>query len=172
MSGATSIYDQIQPVAFTGMKVDSMDDNVDSYPSTGDIPFGRVCVFESANGHRIQLPADPIPGPVAGICLHDHIIGTYGNAYRQYDSVSTLTRGRVWADVSQLPGSAASILFGADVTFELATGMVTGIVSAATGLLINAKFRSGVIAVPPIWPSPTLGSGMIALVEMHYPFAG
>jgi hypothetical protein len=174
MSGATSVYELIQSTAFAGMKVDSMDDNVDTCPCGGvnEIPFGRVCVFESANGRRVQLPVDPVPGPLAGITLHDHIIGAYGNVYRQYDAVSVLTRGRVWADVSVMAGSAASIAYGNDVAFELATGMVTGIVSAATGAVINAKFRSGVIAVPPIWPSATLGSGLIALVELHYPFAG
>ena len=172
MSGAASIYEQLQAIAFTGMKVDSMDDNVDTYPVSGvnDIPFGRVMCFVGPNDNKVQLTADPLPGPIAGISLHDHVIGAFGNVYRQYDAMSCLTRGRVWADVSTLAGSAASIAFGNNVTFELATGMVTGLVSAATGALANARFRSGPINVPPIWPSGTIGSGIIALVELHYPF--
>ena len=177
MSGSADIYDLIQPKAFVGMKVDSMDDNVDSYPSGGNIPFGRVCVFD-APGSRIVIvsPAAVLPGPIAGIALHDHVIGSIGAVvgipalsgwvpgYREYDAVSVLRKGRVWAQVHPALG-IAGIIPGARVSFEAITGLVTT-GTAGTAAIQNARFRSAPYQVPAIWPSSVLGSALIAEVEL------
>lgn len=166
-----SFYDQLQPIAFNGMKVDSMDDNVESWPAEGQILFGCVCNFASAGvggrGFRkVSVNNTPV-GPVAGIALHDHVIGAYGPGYKLYDAVSVLTRGRVWALVDT--SAPAPIQEGEPVTYMPATGMVT--TGAAGGALVlpNATFRSKAISIPPVWPSNTLGACIIAQVELHYP---
>jgi hypothetical protein len=166
-----SFYDQLQPIAFVGMKVDSMEDNVESWAAEGDIPFGCVCNFADATvggrgTRKVSINNTPV-GPVAGIALHDHVIGTYGPGYRLYDAVSVLTRGRVWAAVDPV---AAPIQEGEPVSYMPTTGFVT--VGAAGGALVipNATFRSKAYSVPPIWPSNTAGASIIAIVELHYPF--
>jgi hypothetical protein len=165
MSGSTAIYDLMQPVAFAGMKADSMDDNVDTRPAGGDIPFGRVCAFQGPNSHIVGVGPAVLLGPVAGISLHDHVIGAFGNRYRLHDAVSLLTRGRVWAEVS---ATATLIDFGTQVSFVMADGTVTGS-TAGTAALPNAVFRSRPVVIPPLFPSTTLGAMTIALVELHYP---
>jgi hypothetical protein len=183
-----TLYDLYMPPAFVGMKVDTMNDNVESRPAGGNIPFGRVCNYNNTGAggalgsqQVVSGVAGP-PGPAAGIALHDHIIGSFGGlvgvpsvtvppaGYRQFDAVSVLTRGRVWAEVSALAASA-NIIFGAPVDYEIATGMVTTGAPAGTAVLANATFRSAPIDIIPIWPSASLGAARIALVELHYPFA-
>ena len=119
MSGATSSgpYANYMAPAFIGMKADSMDDNVDTFAASAAIGVG-VAVQRTAAG-AITVKAGAVSSALCvGIALHDHIVG-YNGGYRQFDAVSVLTRGRVWADVSVMAGSAASIAFGNDVAFEL-----------------------------------------------------
>jgi hypothetical protein len=165
-----SFYDELQPIAFVGMKVDSMNDNVESWPSMGPIPFGCVCTFGDAGvggrgTRKVGVGNNPV-GPVAGIALHDHIIGAYGTGYRLYDAVSVLTRGRVWAQVDPV---AAPIQEGEPVSFMPDTGFVTTGAAGGALLMPNATFRSKVISIPPVWPSEVLGACTIAIVELHYP---
>jgi hypothetical protein len=104
---------------------------------------------------------------MVGIALHDHIIGSRGG-YIQYDAVSVLTRGRVWAKVSD----AANVEDGVYVAYDPATGEVTAGGAAGTKLL-NAVFRSKAVALPDVnevvWGDGALTLG--AVVELHYPFA-
>lgn len=164
-----SFYDALQPVAFVGMKVDTMNDNVESWPADSEILFGCVCTFGDGGvggrGTRKVSSANNPPGPIAGIALHDHVIGAFGPGYKQYDAVSVLTRGRVWAAVDE--SGAATVQEGEPVAFMADTGMVT----VGTGGLAYpfATFRSKAIQIPPVWPSTTLGKCLIAIVELHYP---
>ena len=174
MSGSTAVYDMLMPPAMIGMKVDSMYDNVDSYPSADDIPFGRVCVFAGTTlplVRRVRMSTAAGGGglgPPAGVALQDHVVGAYGPHYRNHDAVSVLTRGRVWAEVNDV---TAAIVPGTQVSYD----GVTGRVRTATGggpvalPLFHAIFRSGIIVVPPLWPSGALGGGRVALVEMNIP---
>lgn len=164
MSGSIAIYDMLQPIAFAGMKGDSMDDNVDSHPSSNEIPFGRICAFQGANSNIVGLGPVALIGPVAGIALHDHVVGAYGNGYRQYDAVSVLTRGRAWCEVA---AGAVQVAMNNPVSFITSDGTVTG-GTVGTAALPNAVFKSGIITIPPLFPSLTIGAMQIALVELHY----
>lgn len=160
MSGAYSPYTLYMPPAFVGMKVDSMDDNVESWAANADILIGTVVTRLTAAGtdkKAVQGGA----GAILGIALHDHIIASWG-MYKQYDAVSVLTRGRVWARV----GLATSIKDGTPVYYTAADGKVQAV--TAGGVLVpHATFRSGVITVPDV--SMATGGIAIAAVELHYP---
>jgi hypothetical protein len=163
MSESVPLYNSILPVAMPGMKVDSMNDNVESHPC-GSLPieFGVVCC--KATGRTI---AQGGVGDPLGISVHDHLVGSR-ETFTQYDAVNVLTRGRVWARCT-----GAGIADGARVYFNT-TGGNNGLVTAVVGtnkLLPNATFRSLARTIPPIWPSTTIGGGTIAVVELHYPMS-
>jgi hypothetical protein len=144
-----------------GMKADSMDDNVDTFAAAAPIPVGVVVSRVAPADMKVQAGG----AAMVGIALHDHIIGSRGG-YLQYDAVSVLTRGRVWAKVSD----ATNVEDGTYVHYDPATGMV----AAGTGTkLINAVFRSKAVPLPDVnqvvWGDGTSPLG--AIVELHYPFA-
>ena len=98
MSG--SPYANYMAPAFIGMKADSMDDNVDTFPASALINVG-VAVQRTAAGAATIKPGAASAALCVGVALHDHIIG-YNGGYRQYDAVSVLTRGRAWVAVMML----------------------------------------------------------------------
>lgn len=153
-------YSAYQSQAMVGMKADSMDDNVDTFAAAAPIPVGVVVSRTAAFAQTIQAGGTT----QVGISLHDHTIGSRGG-YIQYDAVSVLTRGRVWAKLS----SATNVDDGVYVHYNPADGTC-----AATGTkLMNAVFRSKAASLPDatqvVW-----GTGvttLAAVVELHYPLA-
>lgn len=139
------LYDQMMDPAFPGMKADSGDDRVESYPvGATPIPFGAVV------GTTNKL-LGPGPGTkVRGITLHSHCHPTQ---YVQGDSASVMRRGLVWAKVA--PGGAVT----EDGPVKYSAAGLVG--NAGANDLPNASFRSGLV---------TRGDGTtVALVELHDP---
>lgn len=134
-------------VAVAGMKADAGFDRVESFAAASAIGFGLL-IGVDANGAAV-------PGGgtrLAGISLQDH---TKPGGYSQYDMVSTMTKGLVWAQVSD----GGAVTNGGPVQYA-----ANGTVGNAAGTAIpNAVFRSD---------AETLQDGtVIAKVELAAPFA-
>src|SRR4051812_933419 len=157
-------YNAYQSQAMIGMKADSMDDNVDTFAAAAPIPFGVVVSRVSTANLKVQKGGTAF----VGIAIHDHIIGSRAG-YIQYDAVSVLTRGRVWAKLK----SAVNVQDGAYVGFDATTGEVSAWPAPGGTKLLNAVFRSASASLPDaaqvIWGDGTTSLG--AVVELHYPFA-
>lgn len=143
-----AIYDDQMEVGFAGMKADSGEDRVESFPvGTAGLGFGLV-TGTNATGELV-------PGAgtqVRGISVHSHAIPR--EAYEQFDCASVMTRGLVWAQVTP----AGTVTPGGPVSFA-ATGTVA---DAGANVLANAIFRGA---------SATVTGGTIAVVELHAPFS-
>ncbi|WP_231906852.1 hypothetical protein [Cupriavidus sp. D384] len=144
------MYSDLMDRAYPGMKGDSRDDLVESFPVGADLGFGLIC-GESAEGAVV-------PGAgtrITGLSLHTHTIPFDVNRYRKTDCASVLRRGAGWAVVA----AGGGVTPGRPVRFST-TGMVSDDGELA---LPNAVFRSGRV---------TLATGVeIALIELHHPFA-
>jgi hypothetical protein len=157
MSGTISPYANYMAPAFIGMKADSMDDNVDTFPASALINVGVAVQRTAAGASTIKVGATSAALCV-GVSLHDHIVGYQGN-YRQYDAVSVLTRGRVWVAVDDPTG----VVDGAAAHVTAATGAFN---TTGTITVTNAVFRSAAIDLLNVdWTTYTKG----AIVELHYP---
>lgn len=162
-----NVFTTYQPPAIIGMKADSMDDNVDTFAANSAIPFGVVVGRTGAGLKTIGAGGSA----VVGIAIHDHTVGSR-QTYTQYDAVSVLTRGRVWARVSS--GDQAACADGVVCNYRTADGTVTpSAVAAGIVALPHAVFRSAAVQLPDteqvVW-----GTGVLtwaAVVEMHYPLA-
>ncbi|WP_234788140.1 structural cement protein Gp24 [Cupriavidus necator] len=140
--------DQMDP-AFPGMKVDSRDDLVESYPVGADIAFGIVCGTDATG---VLVPGTGTK--VRGIALQTHTVPYNVDKYIKTDCASVLRRGGAWTRVT--PGAAVTeeglVKYAADGTVS----------DAGATTLPNAVFRS---------PKIVLMSGVeIAFVELHNPF--
>lgn len=143
-----AMYDDYQDVAFAGMKVDSGDERVESFPVAANLPIGVVCGTD-ANGRVVAGPGTK----VRGITLHSHTITS--ETYVQYDCASVMARGLVWARVTP----AAAVTKDGPVKFA-ADGTVS---DAGANTLPNAVFRSAKV---------TTSDGVeIVAVELHNPFS-
>lgn len=97
-----AIYDDQMEIGFPGMKVDSGDDRVETFPAGGTVPFGAIVVTDPAGTAPINAVNNPpafVPGAIAnavkrGVALHSHTIPQEG--YVQYDCMSVMTRGLAW----------------------------------------------------------------------------
>jgi len=146
------MYEDYQNRAFAGMKGDSGDDRVESFP-VGAAGLGLGLVT-GTNASKILVPG--AGAKVRGISLHSHTIT--GPGYVQYDCASVMTKGHVWAKVT----AAGAVTEDGPVSFA-----ADGTVADDGTALPNAVFRSGIVSV-------TDAAGMasnIALVELHNPFA-
>lgn len=140
-----------QDAAIAGMKADAGFDRVESFPvGASGAGFGRV-VGTDANGKLVNGPGTK----VRGITAHSHV-GANGSAgYAQFDCASVMTRGVIWAAVT----NAGTVTNDGPVKFA-ADGTVA---DAGANTLNNAVFRSGAI---------TLSDGSkVAAVELHNPFS-
>lgn len=147
------MYESYQTRAFAGMKADSGDDRVESFPvGTAGLAIGVVAGTD-ASGVLVAGPGTK----VRGISLHSHTIT--GAGYVQYDCASVMTRGLVWAKVT----AAGAVTEDGPVKFA-ADGTVS---NAGANTLNNAVFRSGIVAVT----DPAGVSSNVALVELHNPFS-
>ncbi|EHL99374.1 hypothetical protein HMPREF9946_03136 [Acetobacteraceae bacterium AT-5844] len=116
-------------------------------------PFGTLVAYVSATGISV-LPIGT--NPIVGVALKDDAIASDG--YVQYDAMTVVRRGRVWALAS---GTCTK---DAVAKYAPATGVFA---DAGTATLANAKFLSGNITVPAFGPGGT--SVQIVLVELHDP---
>lgn len=133
--------------AFPGMKADTGYDRIETVAAAADIPFGVVVGLDDGfNG----APGAGTKG-ARGISLHSHTVVT--GKYLQYDAVSVMRRGSVWAQVEA--GQACTQ--EGPVKFN-AAGLVS---DAGTTALTNATFKSAAIDAGDY--------GLIVMVELHDP---
>lgn len=143
------------PPAFAGMIADSMfTDKVTVAAGTAH-PYGTVIATVAATG----VSALPVgTNVVEGICIHDHRGGHFGvTGYTQYNAMSVMRRGRIWALAS---GACTK---DAVAKYDAATGIFA---DAAVTTLPQAKFLTEALTIPGV----DGGSQMIVLVELHSPF--
>lgn len=141
----TKLYDDYQMQAVAGMKADSGFDRVETLPAKADIAFGAVVGFDAGKGVAGKGER------AVGIALHTH---THIKAYQQYDAVSVMTRGLVWAKVAD----GKTVAQGEAVKFD-ANGLLD---NTASDELPNALVRG----------TPIFADGSkIVLIELHAPTA-
>lgn len=142
------LYDKMMDPAFPGMKADSGEDRVESYPVGADTLAFGVVAGTNASGVLVAGPGTK----VRGITVHSHC---HLKSYVKFDSASIMRRGLVWALVT----AAGAVTEDGAVKYA-ADGTVA---DAGANTLPNATFRSGKV---------TRGDGVVvALVEMHNPVA-
>lgn len=154
-------YDPLFDLApgFPGMIADSMfTDKITVANGTAPTPFGTVVATVAATGRSV-LPIST--NPIAGVAIHDHNLSggrISQDTYVQYDAISVMARGRIWARAS---GTCTK---EAVAKFDPATGIFA---DAGTATLANAKFLSSNITVIGITPGDA--SSQMVLVELHNP---
>lgn len=152
------MYENQQEIAFAGMKVDSGDDRVESFPCALEIPFGRVVATNPANTPVSPVDNSPLGLPtgaytkIRGVSLQSHVGG--GNAsYLQGDCASVMTRGLVWVEAA----AATAITLNSQLLYNAA-----GQALAAAGTAMEGAVVRGAVV--------TLASGkFIVPVELHSP---
>jgi hypothetical protein len=125
--------------------------------------FGTLVAADAATGKSVMPIGTNV---IQGIALHDHnISGRYlpgvANAtdrYVQYDPMTVLRRGRVWARAS---GACTK---DAVAKYDPATGIFA---NAGSATLKNAKFLTANLTV--IGITPTDATSIIVMVELHDP---
>lgn len=141
------MYDDQMEIAFAGMKADSGDDRVESFPvGASGLAFGVVTGTDATD-----VLVAGAGTKVRGISVHSHAAGVRDGKYAATECASVMTRGLVWAKAT------GTVTEDGPVSFSAA-----GVVSDTGTALANAVFRSGKI---------TVSGGDIALVELHNPFA-
>lgn len=145
------------PPAFAGMIADDMfTDKVTVAAGAAGVQFGCVVATVVATG----VSAMPIgTNVIEGIAIHDHRFAgrvTTQEGYAQYDAISVMRRGRIWAKAS---GACTK---DAVAKYDPATGQFA---DAGTATLPNAKFLTTALTIPGI----ESGSQMIVQVELHSP---
>lgn len=145
--------------AFAGMIADAMFTDKIAVPcGAAAQPFGTVVGYVEATGIS-ELPV--VPPRIAGIAIHSQQLGsrrTASNGYAQYEAMSVMRVGRIWALAS---GTCTK---GAVAKYTLATGIFA---DAGAATLARAKFLSGNLTVPAISGEAT---HQIVLVELSTPY--
>lgn len=155
-----AVYDDQMEHGFPGMKCDSGDDRVESFPAFAAIPFGRVVASNPATAQLTPLDNPPVSLPtgaftqVRGVALQSHAVANTPDGYAQYDCVSVMTRGLAYVECA----AATALTVNGPVTVN-AAGQ-----AAATGTDVpNAVIRG---------PVTTLANGQFMVpVEFHSPMA-
>lgn len=103
MSAQTS-YSLAMAAAILGMKVDSMEDHVETFMAEEDIPFGSGVVKGAAAATGVINPTayDAATEVFRGVALHSHAVQTPEPrvGYVDTEAVSVLRKGKVWVKVS------------------------------------------------------------------------
>lgn len=157
------MYEDQQEIAFAGMKVDSGDDRVESFPCAAAIPFGRVVATNPATAQTSAVDNSPIGLPAApftrtrGVSLQSHTASYAGTApslgYAQYDCASVMTRGLAWVEAA----AATAITLNSQLLYD-----AFGRAVAAAGTAFEGAIVRG--------PVQTLANGQfIVPVELHSP---
>lgn len=155
-----AVYDDQMERGFPGMKCDSGDDRVESFPAFAAIPFGRVVATNPATAQSTPLDNPPVNLPTGaftqgrGVSLHSHAVSNTPDGYAQYDCVSVMTRGLCYVEC------AASTALTVNGPLEV-DGQGR---AAATGIALNNAVIRG--------PVVTLANGQYMVpVELHSPMA-
>jgi hypothetical protein len=145
--------------AFPGMIADAMfTDKVTVPCGAAPQPFGTVVASVPATGVSV-LPI--AANSIEGIAIHEHQIASKrvgGDTYTQYDAISVMRRGRIWARAS---GACTK---DAVAKFDPATGIFA---DSGSATLVNAKFLNANLTVVAIAPGEA--TSQIVLVELHSP---
>jgi len=151
------------PPAMPGMIADlAFTDKIVVPCGTAATPFGAVVAYVTATGISV-LPIGT--NPIAGVAIMDHQVagrrtatGVQQTAYVQYDAMSVMRRGRIWARAS---GACTK---DAVAKYDPATGIFA---DAGTGTLANAKFMSANINIPGVATGDA--TEIVVLGELHSP---
>ena len=149
--------------AFPGMLADAGFTDKVSIAAGTTHQFGTLVAADAATGRSVMPIGTNV---IQGIVLHDHNISgrfmpTVANAsdrHVQYDNMTVLRRGRVWARAS---GACTK---DAVAKYDPATGLFA---NAGSATLKNAKFLSANMTVVGI--DPTDATSIMVLVELHDP---
>lgn len=120
-------------------------------------PFGTVVGTVAATGISVL----PVGANLAGIALQDHAYAgrrITQDGYVQYDAMSVIARGRVWALAS---GTCTK---DAVAKYDPATGVFA---DSGTATYPNAKFLTGAVQITGILSSNP--AARIVQVELHNP---
>ena len=156
-----AIYDDQMEIAFAGMKADSGDDRVESFPAGIAVPFGRIVVTNPAVTTRAHatdnvpafLPAAIASQKARGVAIHSHTVVNVPEGYALYDCMSVMTKGLAWVEAA----AATAIVENTQLLYNAAGQAVN------TG---GTAFERAVVRGPVI----TLASGkFIVLVEFDSP---
>jgi hypothetical protein len=148
---------------FPGMKMDSGFGDVVSIPAGTSHLFGTLIATVAATGRSV-LPIGT--NSFQGIAIHDHnLSGRYmpsvanaGDRYIQYDAISVMRKGRIWARAS---GTCTK---DAVAKYDPATGIFA---DAGSATLKNARFITGNISVVGIDANDA--TSIMVAVELHDP---
>lgn len=88
-----AMYDDVMKPCFAGMKADSGFDRVETFPASEAIPFGAVVGVKTDGTIAVGKQERAL-----GIAVHSH---TVMGGYKQYDAVSVMSHGLVWALAAQ-----------------------------------------------------------------------
>ncbi len=156
-----AIYDDQMEIAFPGMKADSGDDRVETFPAGIAVPFGRIVVTNPAvttKAHATDNPPAFLPAAIAGqrargVALHSHTVVNTPEGYALYDCMSVMTRGLAWVEAV----AATAIVENTQLMYNAA-----GQAIAAAGTVFERAVVRG--------PVTTLASGkFIVPVEFDSP---
>lgn len=141
---------QMDGIAFPGMKCDSGDDRVESFPASAAVPFGRIVATNPATAQISALDNSPAALPAGaftrarGVALQSHTATYAGTApalgYAQYDCMSVMTRGLAWVEAA----AATAITLNSQLAYD-ATGRA---VASAGTAFERAVVRGPVQTLP------------------------
>lgn len=155
------IYDDQMEVAFAGMKCDSGDDRVESFPAGIAVPFGRIVVTNplvtTKAGPLDNVPAF-LPAAIAnararGVALHSHTVMNTPEGYALYDCLSVMTRGLAWVEAA----AATAIVENTALQYNAAGQAVASAGTVFEGAVVRGSvvtLASGKFIVPVEFDSP------------------
>lgn len=155
------MYEDQMEIAFAGMKVDSGDDRVESFPAGAAVPFGRIVCTPTAglqttpvDNKPAFLPSGAGSTPKArGCALHSHLPVNNPPGYAQYDCISVMTRGLAWVEAA----AATAITLNTQLQYNPAGQAVPSGGTAFEGAVVRGQvvtLASGVFIVPVEFHSP------------------
>jgi hypothetical protein len=156
-----AIYDDQQEIAFAGMKCDSGDDRVESFPAGIAIPFGRIVgtnpLVDTA-AHAVDNPPAFLPAAIAnfkprGVSIHSHAVLNTPDGYALYDCVSVMTRGLAWVEAA----AATAIVRNTQLQYNAAGHAVAAAGTAMERAVVRGPvtaLASGLFIVPVEFDSP------------------
>lgn len=155
------MYDDQMEIAFAGMKVDSGDDRVESFPAGGAVPFGRIVCTPTAGTQTTPVDNKPaflpsgagVTPKARGCALHSHTVLNVPAGYAQYDCISVMTRGLAWVEAA----AATAITLNSQLQYNTAGQAVASGGTAFEGAVIRGQVvtkADGTYIVPVEFHSP------------------
>lgn len=156
-----AIYEDQMEVAFAGMKCDSGDDRVESFPAGIAVPFGRIVVTDPTVTDKagpLDNPPAFLPAAIAnararGVALHSHAVVNSPEGYAIYDCMSVMTRGLAWVEAA----AATAIVENTQLLYNAAGQAAAAGAFAFEGAVVRGPvvtLASGKFIVPVEFDSP------------------